>query len=62
MNYANSTTYKSVISRMNDTATGVGTSAGLWSSTAAITSITVLPAASSWAATTTFTLYGILGA
>ena len=62
MNYANSTSYKSVISRMNNTATGVGASVGLWSNTAAITSITVLPSTSSWAAGTTFTLYGIASA
>ena len=69
MNYSNTTTNKTCLSRAN-TATGgtyPGTEAivGLWRSTAAITSISVEAGYSSthyFAAGTTITLYGILGA
>jgi hypothetical protein len=62
MNYANTTTYKTVISRYNAPAIEVGGSVGLWRSTAAITSITFLTSASTMPAGTTITLYGIKAA
>jgi hypothetical protein len=62
MNYANSTTYKTVISRANDTST-VNANVGLWRGTpAAITSIALKLSANNFATGTTFTLYGIKAA
>jgi hypothetical protein len=62
MNYANSSTYKTVISRYNDNEFSyVGAVVSLWRSTAAITSIT-LYSASSFAVGSTFSLYGIANA
>ena len=61
-NYTNASTFKTVISRMNNAATGTGLSVGLSRNTAAITSITVFPLGSSWASGTTFSLYGIKAA
>ena len=64
MNYANSTTYKTVIHRGNNASTGVGVSVGTWRNTAAITSVTLVPANGPYyfLAGTTFTLYGIKAA
>jgi hypothetical protein len=63
MNYANTTTYKTAISRSNNAATGVDASVGLWRNTAAITSVEVLAFSSgTWATGSTFTLYGIAAA
>lgn len=59
MNYSNSTTYKSAIMRANST---IGTDANIasWRSTAPITSVTLfLSTATSFAAGTTFNLYGV---
>jgi hypothetical protein len=68
-NYANTTTYKTVITRSNatDSGTYVNTAVGLWrgstgSATQAITSVTVLPDSSTWPVGSTFTLYGIANA
>lgn len=61
MNYANTTTNKTVISRSSDTAsTYVSEYVSLWRSTAAITSITVLLSGNSLRSGSTFNLYGIL--
>jgi hypothetical protein len=63
-NYSNSTTNKTALIRTN-TASTYGTVfaiVGLWRSTAAITSITLTPAANSFAAGSTFSLYGIASA
>jgi hypothetical protein len=61
-NYAGST-YKSVsfdsVSENNATTAYQYLTAGLWSNTAAITSITLTPAASSFATNSSFYLYGI---
>lgn len=57
--YANTTTFKTVLSRMGNTGTGIGASVGLWRSTAAITSVEVLPASYNFASGTTVKLYGI---
>ena len=61
-NYANSTTYKSTVSRadlLNDAALAV---VGLWRNTAAITSITLSSSVGNLATGSTFTLYGIKAA
>ena len=63
MNYSNSTTYKTAISRSNNAGTGVDANVGLWRNTAAITSITILAMSSgTWDTGSTFTLYGIASA
>lgn len=60
-NYANSTTYKTWISRT--TSIGVETSIGTWRNTAAITSITLgVEGSRNYASGSTFTLYGIVAA
>ena len=64
MNYGNSTTYKTVVSRAGQATTGVAATVGLWRNTAAITSVTLLLVAPSTNINTgsSFTLYGILAA
>ena len=66
INYANSTTYKTVLGRANDVLSSSSRTAafvGLWRSTAAITSITISTDSSGgWYASSTFTLYGIAAA
>lgn len=62
MNYSNSTTFKTIISRYNAPAIEVGSSVALWRSTAAITSITFLTSASNMPTGTSITLYGIKAA
>jgi len=63
-NYSNSTTYKTSIIRTNTSSTygTVFAIFGMWRSTAAITSITLTPAANSFAAGSTFSLYGVASA
>ena len=59
MNYSNSTTYKSILSRSSGGGF-VGSLINLWRSTAAITSITILTTTSdTFTAGSTFSLYGI---
>jgi hypothetical protein len=61
MNYSNTTTNKTVLSRSN--ADFVGALVNLWRNTAAITSITVLTTtADTFTVGSTFTLYGIKAA
>jgi hypothetical protein len=63
MNYSNTTTFKTVLSRSNNGAAGVDAVVGLWRSTAAITSLTLdLLGASNFTSGSTFTLYGIKSA
>lgn len=64
MNYANTTTYKTVIARGSNAGSGVGATVGIWRNTAAITSVTLLPSygSSYFLADSTFTLYGIKAA
>ena len=67
MNYSNSTTYKTVISRANRATAnnfpGAETVVGLWRSTSAITEIDILTASGGDFKTgSTFTLYGIKSA
>jgi hypothetical protein len=62
MNYANTTTYKTVLSRLNHPAAEVNAIVNLWESTSAITSILVYPSTNNFKAGSTFTLYGIKAA
>jgi hypothetical protein len=64
MNYANTTTYKTVVGRSNALQSGAanyGASVGLWRSTSAITSVTYM-ADINMDIGCTFTLYGIAAA
>lgn len=66
-NYANTTTFKTALSRQNAIAgggyTNVGANVGLWRSTAAINSITVRSeTGSNFSSGSTFNLYGIAAA
>ena len=61
MNYSNTTTYKTVLTR-GDSQESTDIVVGLWRSTAAITSILIDGAGATFAIGTTFTLYGILAA
>jgi hypothetical protein len=64
MNYSNATTYKTALSRYNNSATGVDALVGLWRKTPeAITSIEVLTgSANTFNIGSTFSLYGIANA
>jgi len=62
MNYANATTYKTVIFRGNRAAGGLDATVGLWRSTAAITSVTLFLSSGTFTDGTTLTLYGIAAA
>lgn len=64
MNYANTTTYKTAISRSNSSTTNGYVQAGveLWRSTAAINSVTLFQGSTNFNTGTTFTLYGIKAA
>ena len=62
MNYSNTTTYKTVLARSNNSASGVGLFAGLWRSTNAITSIALIAGAVNFSVGSTFSLYGIKAA
>lgn len=58
MNYANTSTYKTVISRSSSSAASAYVN--LWRSTSAITSIQLTAPSTTFTAGSTFTLYGIL--
>ena len=65
LNYSNSTTYKTTLTRWNATSSSDPYTAayvGLWRNTAAITSITVFVASGTMSIGSTFTLYGIKAA
>ena len=63
MNYANTTTNKTLLSRANNAATGVDAIVGLWRSTSAITTIDLYAWTTNYfAAGSTFTLYGVKSA
>ena len=66
MNYSNTTTYKTVLQRINraNASNFPATSAAvyLWRSTSAINKIDIFPSTSTLLAGSTFTLYGILAA
>ena len=63
-NYSNSSTYKTLLSREDWAGEGTGAIVGLWRSTSAITSITIIPMSGGTIIDTgsTFTLYGIKAA
>jgi hypothetical protein len=64
MNYSNTTTYKTVLARANNAASGVDAIVGLWRSTAAISTVEIFAwtGANKFDAGTTITLYGIKAA
>jgi hypothetical protein len=62
INYSNSSTYKTSISRTNAVSVFVMAIVGLWRGTAAINSITIYPAGGNFASGSTLTLYGIAAA
>ena len=62
MNYSNTSTYKTVLSRSNNANDGVDALVTLWRSTSAINSIYIFLDSGSYAAGSTFTLYGIANA
>ena len=66
MNYANTTTYKTIISRGYganfSSGQAVSAWAGLWRSTSAINQLRVYPGGQTFASGSTFTLYGIKAA
>ena len=61
MNYSNSTTYKTSLTRINTTTNYTAAAVGLWRNTAAINSINLSGSANILAGST-FTLYGIKAA
>lgn len=61
MNYSNTTTYKTALSRSNNAAGGVDATVSLWRSTAAITQVRIY-LSNNFATSSTFTLYGIKAA
>ena len=62
MNYANTTTNKTALTRANDAASGVDAIVHLWRSTAAINRIDIYLDAVSFTSSSVFTLYGIKAA
>ena len=60
-NYSNTTTYKTTIGRNDIPGSVVGTTAGLWRSTAAIATIRITAQSSYFVNGSTATLYGIAG-
>jgi len=59
--YAQTNKHKSVLARLNNTSLGTLMGAGRWASTAAITSVRLSLFGTSFAAGSTFSLYGIEG-
>lgn len=62
MNYANTTTYKTLLARGSNAGVGTSLIAGLWRSTSAITEIDLIISSSTFATGSTATLYGIASA
>lgn len=62
MNYSNTTTNKTVLSRYGNVSNSTGAQVGLWRSTSAINTILVLTNSSTFSTGTTFSLYGIAAA
>ncbi|CAB4140028.1 hypothetical protein UFOVP404_5 [uncultured Caudovirales phage] len=62
MNYSNTTTNKTIISRGNNAAVGVDANINLWRSTSAITSISFIATSNAYQTGSTFTLYGVKNA
>jgi hypothetical protein len=61
MNYSNTTTYKTILTRANN-ANGTEANVNLWQSTSAINRIDIITASGTYSAGSTFTLYGIKAA
>lgn len=61
-NYANTTTYKTMLARLNYAQAFTAAQVGLWRSTSAISSISINVATSTISTDSTFTLYGIKAA
>lgn len=61
-NYSNTSTYKTILGRSGTAGAYTLAAANLWRSTSAITSIYLTLAAGSFAAGSTFSIYGILAA
>jgi hypothetical protein len=59
MNYSNTTTFKTILSRGSNAATGTDANVNLWRSTSAITSIAFIATSNTYQTGSTFTLYGI---
>jgi hypothetical protein len=63
MNYSNTTTYKTMLTRNANPGNSTYAGVGMWRSTSAITRLDLTPTASSqWATGSIFTLYGITAA
>lgn len=62
MNYANTTTYKTILQRMSSAEKELTANVGLWRNTAAINACTIYTSGSTFTAGSTFTLYGIKAA
>jgi hypothetical protein len=62
MNYSNTTTFKTFLSRANNAGKGVTASVGLYRGTSAISRIDFKTSSSTFATGSTFTLYGIAAA
>lgn len=63
MNYSNTSVYKTIVGRYGVVGSTVGATVGLWQKTEAINSIKInAGGVGTWAADTTFTLYGIKAA
>jgi hypothetical protein len=61
-NYSNTNAFKTLIGRYNNAANQLAAVVGLWRSTAAITSITIVAQTGNFAVDSSFTLYGIKAA
>jgi hypothetical protein len=61
-NYANTSTYKTIMGRDNASVNGTDATVGMWRSTSAINSITLFVQGANFSTGTTFTLYGIAAA
>jgi hypothetical protein len=60
MNYSNTTTYKTALTRWGQASVGLNANVGTWRSTSAITSVTIFGLNSNTFSTgSTFTIYGI---
>ena len=62
MNYSNTTTHKTVVSRIGSASASTQAYVGMWRRTGAITDITIVPQVYSFTSGSTFTLYGIKAA
>ena len=59
MNYSNTTTYKTAVSRLSSAGSEVTANVNLWRSTSPVTNIEISTNSNNYASGSTFTLYGI---